>query len=1119
MVNMRIPVILGIVVLAIFAICLLNRRRITEGFTTLIGTTNNSLSTVDQSVSGVYVPVDDQLNKYNYTPYNLHLLSKGNQVVIMISKVTPTSRLRELCSTDEDCKSGKCDVTGLYNAKGRCVKSNASSSLTGAENTVPVTQSQIIFYRKPDGGLYRYNSETDTSKKYASGTSGFDAPSGYVAFYKKNNKIYRLEINRNNGTSATKKLGSSVKSNISATSENSVYWVANNNNQIYQWTNDDGTQSLPATNVDRVQAVDQNCVWYISKDNNHLGKCQKSNDWTDYPYPNWHTIVEISPVSSTVCYYRCNGSSSTYTYKGCYKDEPTRDLPNELSTGGSSMVQCEQMCTDAGYQYSGRQYRGQCFCGDTYGTYGEATGCDCDGSNVGSWKNCVSEHDTFSCSNSIWKVDTSTSSSSEMSGASGATKILAIDENSFYFLQNSQVKKYSNGSVTDIPAYSVHKWALSSDNELFLVSNSNYSLWKVNDDTSVSAYPTTSQLTGLRKIRARYGYDTDMPTQSYTRNNKKNFQGYLLILGEKKHTSTGQYIKVVTNSVMKENVGNYLLELFPKNSTITMIPRIVNGQQTMYLRSSQNQNFYMRTAPLGEDMLNFDTNSLNNTTYNVSQTESPQLKVNSELCPMGTNKCYDSNSNALFCGQQESGFVSGDVPNCRTDSVVCALDSSTTNGRPMCEGSFTVASTSTTLPMIPSLLNTDFYGNESLPEVNCRYVIESLINDDVNNLTILTYVKNASDKYVFKSLGTEFFNPTKNGSSLTVTDSPLTNMLNSNPSTSPSTYTKGFGAFMMLLIILFALEMVDVTYLVRCRDQLLRSQQCNYAQSVQDEIQSDCHKVLYDVEEIEAQINKMEITQFKVEPASGEMSKGPNVCSFYLKSYKSYSNLDPYYYSTAHDNGATSLSLIKGGHIQNRNVQGKSYGNESQLWYFEGVDSFIINNTNMKVFRTLIRSANGLYLEPSFGEIQGFSKTGGDNVYKVNLVRKPTKYWFILASKFNSNIVTELSREIESGVIDSSITNSQNTSRTSYSCPTTYGTKMGNAVEGYYCCDGSVYGDNCTGAKCCLEPGLSGTCADNCCPVDVCPTDMPTMKDGRCYNSSGNSCALGTSTSEGPLCY
>ena len=77
---------------------------------------------------------------------------------------------------------------------------------------------------------------------------------------------------------------------------------------------------------------------------------------------------------------------------------------------------------------------------------------------------------------------------------------------------------------------------------------------------------------------------------------------------------------------------------------------------------------------------------------------------------------------------------------------------------------------------------------------------------------------------------------------------------------------------------------------------------------------------------------------------------------------------------------------------------------------------------------------------------------------------------------------------------------------------------MGNGIDGYYCCDSTVYGDSCSGSKCCLEPGLSGSCSDSCCPTDICPTDMPTKRNDRCYNSSGDSCNMNI-TGEGPSCY
>ena len=44
-----------------------------------------------------------------------------------------------------------------------------------------------------------------------------------------------------------------------------------------------------------------------------------------------------------------------------------------------------------------------------------------------------------------------------------------------------------------------------------------------------------------------------------------------------------------------------------------------------------------------------------------------------------------------------------------------------------------------------------------------------------------------------------------------------------------------------------------------------------------------------------------------------------------LKSYKSYSKLEPNYYCTGHTNGDTSMSLVKGGHINSITVQGQNH--------------------------------------------------------------------------------------------------------------------------------------------------------------------------------------------------
>jgi len=75
-------------------------------------------------------------------------------------------------------------------------------------------------------------------------------------------------------------------------------------------------------------------------------------------------------------------------YVGCFKDKGQRALPT-LKGRGKSLTECAMLCD--GYSYFGRQYSGECWCGgETYNKYGEEpSGCDCDGGNVGSWRNCV----------------------------------------------------------------------------------------------------------------------------------------------------------------------------------------------------------------------------------------------------------------------------------------------------------------------------------------------------------------------------------------------------------------------------------------------------------------------------------------------------------------------------------------------------------------------------------------------------------------------------------------------------------------------------------------------------------------------------------------------------------
>lgn len=101
----------------------------------------------------------------------------------------------------------------------------------------------------------------------------------------------------------------------------------------------------------------------------------------------------------------CGGSSGTIhsVYIGCYDDQSNdRAMPFELYEGhsrikrlGHGAVDCERECSKLGYRYFAREFRGQCFCGNSeaeYSKHGEDIGCDCCGQNVGPGRMCVWEN-------------------------------------------------------------------------------------------------------------------------------------------------------------------------------------------------------------------------------------------------------------------------------------------------------------------------------------------------------------------------------------------------------------------------------------------------------------------------------------------------------------------------------------------------------------------------------------------------------------------------------------------------------------------------------------------------------------------------------------------------------
>jgi len=85
------------------------------------------------------------------------------------------------------------------------------------------------------------------------------------------------------------------------------------------------------------------------------------------------------------------------TEHGCFKDTGNRDIPNRIKAGYGNPTKCFKMAMDAGYQYVGMQYRGECFGGNSVGKYGKRPDKECnmkckhDNSRMcgGGWRNSV----------------------------------------------------------------------------------------------------------------------------------------------------------------------------------------------------------------------------------------------------------------------------------------------------------------------------------------------------------------------------------------------------------------------------------------------------------------------------------------------------------------------------------------------------------------------------------------------------------------------------------------------------------------------------------------------------------------------------------------------------------
>eukprot|EP00026_Physarum_polycephalum_P012716 Phypoly_transcript_13043.p1 GENE.Phypoly_transcript_13043~~Phypoly_transcript_13043.p1 ORF type:complete len:193 (+),score=8.61 Phypoly_transcript_13043:77-580(+) len=70
-------------------------------------------------------------------------------------------------------------------------------------------------------------------------------------------------------------------------------------------------------------------------------------------------------------------TSSEIGYIGCFVDSNTRDLSGYFQQGTITIDGCRTTCYAHGYAYAGLQNANQCFCGNSYGSHGQAPNSDC----------------------------------------------------------------------------------------------------------------------------------------------------------------------------------------------------------------------------------------------------------------------------------------------------------------------------------------------------------------------------------------------------------------------------------------------------------------------------------------------------------------------------------------------------------------------------------------------------------------------------------------------------------------------------------------------------------------------------------------------------------------------
>jgi hypothetical protein len=89
-------------------------------------------------------------------------------------------------------------------------------------------------------------------------------------------------------------------------------------------------------------------------------------------------------------------------YLGCVIDNNTRDMPYKAVSTGATVPTCRDACA-LNSTYAGLQYGEECWCGNSFGTYGGAPESDCDMVCSGTTSRAPTDICGSNWRNSVWR--------------------------------------------------------------------------------------------------------------------------------------------------------------------------------------------------------------------------------------------------------------------------------------------------------------------------------------------------------------------------------------------------------------------------------------------------------------------------------------------------------------------------------------------------------------------------------------------------------------------------------------------------------------------------------------------------------------------------------------------